>query len=87
MPPDIACVVKVNCIPGPFHDDNLLNGGTFVDGCVGVRFHGDVAARSSHGGILRYEQFACGIVNPVAEGFGGERAENDGVDGPDARTC
>ena len=84
VPPDIACVVKVHRVAGALHDDNLLNGGTFGDGRVGVRFHRDVTARPSHRGILRYQHFACRVVNPVAEGFRRERAENDGVNGPDA---
>ena len=57
VPPDIACVVKIDCIAGSFDDNYLLNRGTFGDCRVGVCLHWDVAAGSAHRGILRDEQF------------------------------
>jgi hypothetical protein len=65
-------------------DDDMLDGGAgrhgFVDGCLELDFVAAAIAR-----VLGEDGDAAGISNAVGDGVGGEPAEDDGVDGADAR--
>ncbi len=70
--------------PGAPVDDHVLDGGAgghgFVDGALELDFVAAAVAR-----VLREDGDAAGVVDAVGDGIGREPAEDDRVDGADAR--
>ena len=84
VPPVIAAFDHVDRRAGAPVDDHVLDGGTgghgFVDGLLELDFVAAAIAR-----VLSDDGDAAGVGDAIGDGIGGESAEDDGVDGADAR--
>ena len=74
--PDVVVVVPVDVLPGASDDDAVLDGGALSEGSVGVVLQGHGGAHAP-GAVLGDENLGLGVLDPVAEGVGGEATEDD----------
>ena len=79
----IAAFFPVDIGSGAVDHDDVLDGGAVVEDVIGAGFEGDDAA-TAVGAVAGDEDFGFGVEDAVFEGFGGEAAEDDGMDGADS---
>ena len=83
MPPAVAAFDPRDGVACAFEDEDVLDVGAGLEGCVDDGLCGDglAAAATLVGGE---DDAAAAVLDAVAEGLGGEAGEDDGVDGADA---